>query len=56
MTEEEKPFVILRPETETRKGHIKLNPEARFWAKELGMTEREYGRYLLRRNKQNGES
>jgi len=40
-------FVIERP---GHKGRIKLGPEAKYWAKENGMTLAEMARYLLAQN------
>jgi hypothetical protein len=49
MNIEEKPFEILSPTK------VRLNAEARAWAKEWGMTEKEMARHLLNQAKQNGE-
>jgi hypothetical protein len=49
MADEFRPYVIERA---GRRGRIRLNADARHWAKEYGMTDREMAAYLLQRDEQ----
>src|SRR5262245_41460108 len=49
MEDDHRPFVIERA---GRKGRIRLNADARWWAKQHGMTDREMASYLLQRDEQ----
>jgi hypothetical protein len=51
MSDDFKPFIIERPGPN---GRIRLNADARHWAKEHGMSLTEMAKYLLAQNEQEG--